>query len=105
MRKVKMPNPYSNKPNCAFWRKSVSSLDMSDVDPVVSAPFPINFGDRIATAGSCFAQHISRTLTNEGYDYLITERAPLSASATDDGYGVFPARFGNIYTVRQLLQL
>ncbi|MGU7771046.1 GSCFA domain-containing protein [Burkholderia sp. MR1-5-21] len=100
-----MKNPYSDKPDHAFWKRSVSSLDMSEVDPVVSAPFPINLGDKIATAGSCFAQHISRTLTTEGYDYLVTESAPRCAAAVDDGYGVFPARFGNIYTVRQLLQL
>ncbi|WP_042976840.1 GSCFA domain-containing protein [Burkholderia sp. AU4i] len=100
-----MKNPYSGKPDYAFWKRSVSSLNIGEVDPVVSAPFPINLGDKIATAGSCFAQHISRTLTSEGYDYLVTESAPRSTAAVDDGYGVFPARFGNIYTVRQLLQL
>lgn len=100
-----MKNPYSDLPDYAFWKRSVSSLNMNAVDPVVSAPFIINLGEKIATAGSCFAQHISRTLTSEGYDYLVTENSPQSAGAVDDGYGVFPARFGNIYTVRQLLQL
>ncbi len=63
-------------------------------------PFGIGRSDRIATAGSCFAQHIARTLVAQGFDYLVTETGP-----EDQGFGLYPARFGNIYTARQLLQL
>lgn len=77
---------------------------VGEVDPVVNAPFRISDRDQVATAGSCFAQHIARTLVRRGFSYLVTERSPSGDDATG-GYGVFPARFGNIYTGRQLLQL
>jgi len=76
-----------------------------EVDPVTSTPFHISQTDRVATAGSCFAQHVSRTLVQEGFRYLVTEEKPATAAAADENFGVFPARFGNVYTPRQLLQL
>ena len=96
-----MPNPYHGRPDYTFWRRAVAGREIEDIDPVTPPPFRIGRDDQIATAGSCFAQHISRTLARLGYRYLVTESAP-----DDDGenYGVFPARFGNIYTTRQLLQ-
>jgi hypothetical protein len=39
-------------------------------------------------------------LVAKGFRYLVTE-----VGEADQNYGVFPARFGNLYTVRQLLQL
>ena len=57
---------------------------------------------RIASAGSCFAQHIRNALVAEGYNYLITEPED---GRRDRNFGIFPARFGNIYTTPQLLQL
>ena len=71
-------------------------------------PFRIGPSDKVATAGSCFAQHIARHLKSSGFTYLVTERAhPLinSEVAESAGYGLFTARYGNIYTSRQLLQL
>ncbi len=62
-------------------------------------PFLIDRQDRVSTAGSCFAQHIARTLSARGFGYLVTEPGP-----PEEGYGLYPARFGNIYTVRQLRQ-
>jgi hypothetical protein len=100
-----MTNPVSALPNTSFWRRSVSGLGPEDVDPVTEVPFRITRSDRVATAGSCFAQHISRTLVAEGFSYLVTEPKPMTPVAADEGYGVFPARFANLYTVRQLLQL
>jgi len=100
-----MSNPYSKLPDCAFWRRAVSTVDSAKFDPVTDVPFTIAPTDKVATAGSCFAQHISRTLAKEGFRYFVTEAAPQSAGAADQNYGVFPARFGNIYSVRQLLQL
>lgn len=100
-----MSNPYAALPDSAFWRRSVSGRSARDVDPVVDVPFTIGRSDWVATAGSCFAQHISRTLVEGGFRYLVTEKAPRTDDARDENYGVFPARFANIYTVRQLLQL
>jgi hypothetical protein len=97
-----MTNPYRGLPDHAFWNRAVSGPRPDDVDPVTATPFRIAASDKVATAGSCFAQHISRTLTTEGFQYLVTEPAPVEGG---ENYGVFPARFGNIYTVAQLLQL
>ena len=88
-----MSHPYADLPDNAFWRRAISE----EIDPVVEAPFRIGQTAAIATAGSCFAQHISRVLDESGYRYLVTE-------TQGAGAGVFPARFGNIYTPRQLLQ-
>ncbi len=85
--------------NC-FWSRAVSGRPADAVQPVVNTGFGFGPDDRIATAGSCFAQHISRTLQAEGYHYLVTE-----GGDPERQYGVYPARFGNIYTPRQLLQL
>ncbi|HRO32460.1 MAG TPA: GSCFA domain-containing protein [Brevundimonas sp.] len=93
-------NPYSGAPDHAFWSRAVANLAPDDIRPAVQPGFAIAPTDRVATAGSCFAQHISRALTARGYDYLVTETGP-----EVQGYGVFPARFGNIYCARQLLQL
>jgi hypothetical protein len=93
-------NPYASLPETAFWKKAVARLNWHDVDPVSPPPFKLNRTDRIATAGSCFAQHISRTLKARGFSYLETE-----TGSVEQNYGVFSARFGNLYTTRQLLQL
>lgn len=102
-----MPDqPYRSLPDYAFWRRSIAGRSMTDVDPVVRGAFRIDRTDRIATAGSCFAQHIARHLVQAGFNYFITERAhPAFAHLAEDcNYGIFTARYGNLYTARQLLQ-
>jgi hypothetical protein len=77
------------------------------VDPVVSAKFKIGPHDRVATAGSCFAQHIARHLRKSGFNYFVTETANpiVPGSAVERfNYGIFSARYGNLYTTRQLVQ-
>lgn len=98
-------NPYSGNPDYTFWQRSVSALEPDDIDLVTDVPFTLGRTDAVATAGSCFAQHIARTLSAQGFNYLVTEGGPATPGAVDEGYGLFSARFGNIYTVRQLLQL
>ncbi len=101
-------HPYRDLPDHRFWRKAISNLQPGDVDPVISAPYRIQKTDCIATAGSCFAQHVARYLRNAGLNFLVTETAhPITPPdlAEQYGYGLFTARYGNIYTARQLLQL
>lgn len=103
-----MTTPYRRLAPHAWWSASVSKRSSSEVDPVVSAPFAISRSDRIATAGSCFAQHIARALAASGYNYFVVENLEGIAPpeiALQFGYGVFSARYGNIYTARQLIQL
>jgi hypothetical protein len=101
-------HPYQSLPDSAFWRQSVAETPLSDVDPVVTTPFVLSRDDRVAAAGSCFAQHIGRYLSAANLNYLVTEEAhPLADpdTAREFGYGVYTARFGNLYTARQLKQL
>lgn len=100
-----MINPYQGKPDHQFWRRAVAAPPPTDVDPVVTTRFRIGRLDKIATAGSCFAQHIARTLANTGYAYMVAESEPAFDFVEPENFGVFSARYGNIYTVRQLLQL
>jgi GSCFA family/Polysaccharide biosynthesis enzyme WcbI len=100
-------NPYEDLPDYQFWRRAIERLPISDVNPVVNARFKLSRASKVATAGSCFAQHISRTLTKHDFNYYVTETGDdlLQQNATQRNFGVFSARFGNIYTARQLVQL
>lgn len=100
-----MSNPYHGRPDYTFWRRSVSNRPLKEIDPVVRSLFKIDKDDPVATAGSCFAQHISRTLASNGFNYLVTEKYDSASGTTNENFGVYPARFSNIYTARQLLQL
>lgn len=103
-----MKHPYSGLPDRQFWKRSVSEHAWGELPLVEHGKFPIESGDRIATAGSCFAQHINRYLRMSGRDILLAEKPhPLipGSKAEELGYGLFPARYGNIYTVRQLVEL
>jgi GSCFA family/Polysaccharide biosynthesis enzyme WcbI len=104
----KISNPYAGVRPEQFWKNSVTNVVVDELDPVLSTSFKIAKTDKVATAGSCFAQHISRTLSDSGFNYFVAEDKPTGMSdqaAKDLNFGVFSARFGNIYTVRQLLQL
>lgn len=100
-------SPYQGLPDYQFWRRAMERVAMKEVDPVARSSFTLQRDDKVATAGSCFAQHISRTLQKNGFNYYIAERGDdlLPGEAQQRNYGVFSARFGNLYTTRQLLQL
>jgi hypothetical protein len=102
-----MAHPYSHLPDHQFWRRSISNIAPHEVNPVVNPRFRISAADKVATAGSCFAQHISRRLSAMGFNYFVPENGEdLSAEAREGRqFGVFSARFGNLYTTAQLLQL
>jgi len=100
-------HPYGELPEPHFWRRQVTgrSLDAIDYDPNPRFTFDIR-NDRFATAGSCFAQHFGNALKAKGGQLCITEaRHPLIAEHGPHGYGLFSARYGNIYTTRQLRDL
>ncbi|BBL73629.1 GSCFA domain-containing protein [Methylomagnum ishizawai] len=99
-------HPYVGLPDSAYWKQSVGDPAPGEVDPVTEVRFKIKPEDKVATAGSCFAQHISKRLRGGGFNFFVTE-----APATDDeasrarGFYDFSARYGNVYTARQLVQL
>jgi len=101
------PTPYDQKPDYCFWNRHVSGQDVSDINPVTNPRFTIAETDKVGTAGSCFAQHISRRIVASGFNYFVTEQGldlePKERARKQ--YGVYSARYGNIYTPAQLLQL
>ena len=102
----KVPHPYTDLPDYAYWKQGLGVVPREEVDPVVNPRFRIGARDKVATAGSCFAQHISRRLRESGFNFLVTEQAPADQDAAQArGFYDFSARYGNVYTARQLLQL
>ncbi len=100
-------HPYKCRPTHNFWDRTVSSRNSLEIDGWYKKKFNLT-GRSIASGGSCFAQHLGRRLRQSGFDYLDVELAPdflLPESHADFGYGLFSARYGNIYTSRQLVQL
>ena len=103
-----MSHPYKGLPDRQFWKKEAGLSNPEALDPVAPAGFRISGKDRVVTAGSCFAQHVARALTQAGFRHHVTERAhPIIPKklAEAHNYGMFSARYGNVYTARQLRQL
>lgn len=101
-------NPYQGLPAERFWRNGVGNSTAHDIPGLYRKKFALSAEDRIATGGSCFAQHIARNMVRNGYSVLDVEPAPPGLSPKlqkEFGYGIYSARYGNIYTTRHLLQL
>jgi len=99
--------PYSNLPPSAFWKLCRDDPEFR-ASEMWQPKFRVAPGDKVATAGSCFAQNISRYLGRSSLTMLQAEPAPRGmddAVARRFGYGLYSARYGNIYTARQLRQL
>lgn len=102
-----MKNPYVDLPEKAFWRLAVANKSMFDISEIWDPKFHITPQSKVATYGSCFAQHIGYALRDRGFNWLITERAIGGCSAKlakEYNYRVFTARTGNIYTTSLLKQ-
>ncbi len=98
--RVEKKHPYSDLPDYAFWKQAVAQVPIELFELVQDVAFKISRIDKVATAGSCFAQHISKRLRKNGFCFLVTE----ASNDKDESYD-FSARYGNVYTARQLLQL
>lgn len=99
--------PYSNLPDHAFWRLCREADDF-DILNLFHPTFDITADMKIGTIGSCFAQHIGRYLKMAGPQFFDAEPPPPGvpdAIARKYGFNMFSARYGNVYTTRQLLQL
>lgn len=103
-----MSHPYEQLPAQAFWRKTVSAQAWAELDFKPATKFKLTPALKIATAGSCFAQHMARRLEGFGLSHWVVEQPPAGLTperARELQYGVFSARYANVYTVRQLRQL
>lgn len=99
-------HPYASLSAERFWRKAVAGVPPFALDPTRPEAFRLTREERIATAGSCFAQQVARVLRDAGYNFYVAEPPPARADAAlADQEGNFSARYGNIYTTRHLVQL
>jgi hypothetical protein len=98
---------YDRNPPCSFWDRCQADegflLESIYVPQVTLGP-----GTQIVTAGSCFAQKIGQHLRQT--DAALLDLEPLPQGMRPEtgrryGYGLYSARYGNIYTSAQLLQL
>ena len=103
-----MDSPYQNLPRRAFWRTAVGEQAADDPGDLYRPRWKLDPQERVFTAGSCFAQHVGGALRAANVRVIDTEVLPFNLSKSFKntyGYGLFAARFGNIYTSRQMLQL
>lgn len=100
--------PYDGIADYQHWRRAVTNVDPGRVDPQPVVRFTIDRTTKIASAGSCFAARIAESLQTYGFNYQVAELGPRWLDAQQRaayGYGQYSARYGNVYTTRQLLQL
>ena len=103
-----MNSPYQGLPKKSFWKTAVDEVHPLALDELYKKKFDILPDHKIATGGSCFAQHVASRLRTSGYAVMDKEPAPIGMPkelATHYGFGLYSARYGNIYTAKQLLQL
>lgn len=101
-------NPYAGRPRRHMWANAVAQPAREEVAPTAKLQAFIGKETKVSTAGSCFAQHIAKTMAKNGLCYHVTETGPAEMTPEDrekQTYGLFSARYGNIYSPRQLLQL
>jgi hypothetical protein len=100
-------HPYVDLPPHAYWRTGVAEPDAMEISGLWRPKFAITPDDKTVTAGSCFAQHISRALREHGFRWMDFEAPPSMLSedaARRFGYGTYSFRTGNIYTTPLLRQ-
>lgn len=101
-------HPYAQQPDKSFWKRFVSPTSWRELSLFDPPKFRLTANDKIATAGSCFAQNIARHMRNKGLQPYIAETAhPITEELGEntDSYRQFSARYGNIYTPRQAVEL
>ena len=90
------PFPYAGLPAERNWRSAVTAVDdRRTIDPQGTVKFTLARSVKIASAGSCFAQRLAVRLQELGLNYVVAER----------GGEPYSARYGDVYTSRQLVQL
>ena len=98
---------YADLPDESFWRRCLATPDFR-IEEIYRPSVRIDREEAVATAGSCFAQKIGRELRLSSARFLDMEPVPHGmgeATAATLGFGLFSARYGNIYSTAQLAQL
>lgn len=102
-----MSNPYARPPPTAFWRTAIEEKSGLEIRDLWNPKHPFERSHKVATFGSCFAQHLRCALKERGYTWLDAEPwADIFVPAIQKkyNYGIFSARTGCIYTVAALRQ-
>lgn len=88
--------PYNNRDEIFFWRSAVASIKLGQqtFDKLTRIRLHTE-NPKISSVGSCFAQHVGRWLTKQGYSFH---------QSTIETSQVSSFAFGNIYTPRCFLQ-
>jgi GSCFA family len=100
--------PYVGIPKEAKWKAMMEGRVPATINPHRPSTLRILPEHRIASAGSCFAQRIAEALQAAGFNYLVEEKGSPFQSPEErirQGYGLYSARYGNVYTALQMLQL
>jgi hypothetical protein len=99
-------NPYRNLQSISYWKTFINTnFDLGQLSAYkTNNNFRIS---RIASAGSCFAANIIPFIKKTNVEYVIEEptHSFLSKANTKYNYDSYSAKYGNIYTPRQLKQL
>lgn len=100
-----MNNPYRDFKDRSFWARSISLGSIADLLDD-QKPY-LNRGDKVVSMGSCFAANMVPHLLESGIQYVFSEKIPrqLHPIRHHFNYESFSARYGNIYTSRQMVQL
>lgn len=96
--------PYNDLPEKAFFRNAV--LRQGDLDGASDKTLQLTASTKVMSAGSCFAARIATFIKKSGIHYLeANDRSAADDSVREETPNQFSLRYGNIYTVRHLLQL
>lgn len=94
-----MSNPYKAKPVTSFWKPSVGNCAHDALTLAPQNAFDLSADDRVATAGSCFAQNVAKHIKRARLMHF------LQVEEQREDQPLFSANYGNIYTPLQLKQL
>lgn len=99
-------HPYKSLEAKSFWSQAISK-NFEPTELIEKNEKLLKKGDRVASAGSCFASNLVPYIESAGLEYIRTERFPKLFEDLGEnlGYSNFSARYGNVYTARQLRQL
>jgi hypothetical protein len=83
---MKSECPYRTLPRYGWW-DDTNADQVEDVSLIVSPKFVIDRNSKIATSGSCFAQHLGRYLKLGSHCHFVTEM-PLELMTDDEVPGI-----------------
>jgi hypothetical protein len=99
-------SPYKGIPFHQHFGRLTPTLNIADIRLPALNPFVISKSTKIASLGSCFAQHIAQYLITNEYRYDFFEHPEHNEALENlETFRQFSARYGNIYTPKQDLDL